>query len=242
MSATTRPGTTLVDRAIVRMSGEDVRGFVQGLVTSDVTGALPVWAGLLTPQGKCLSDFLVWADGNDLLLDCEGETADDLIKRLAIYRLRRPITIARDDSLSVHWAKEGNDGVVDPRLASLGRRWIGPPTEGASGWLQHRLDLGVTEGRTELGDLLWLECNAVELNGVSFTKGCFVGQENTARMNWRQKVNRRLFVTAGSGGGRSRIDYPDIDRSVVHARIDAVPGDAIIPDWLKSSVDQSSTA
>ena len=99
--------TTLTDRAVIRVSGEDVRGFLQGLVTSDVTGPLPVWAGLLTPQGKCLFDFMVWADGDDLLLDCEGAAADDLIKRLAIYRLRRPITIERDASLAVHWSKDG---------------------------------------------------------------------------------------------------------------------------------------
>ena len=91
--------TTLTDRAIIRLSGEDVRGFVQGLVTNDVTGALPVWAGLLTPQGKCLFDFLIWGDGDDLLLDCEAAAADELIKRLAIYRLRRPIRIERDPSL-----------------------------------------------------------------------------------------------------------------------------------------------
>ena len=77
--------TTLTDRAIVRLSEEDVRGFVQGLVTSDVTGQLPVWAGLLTPQGKCLFDFMIWADGEDLLFDCEADAADDLIKRLTIY-------------------------------------------------------------------------------------------------------------------------------------------------------------
>jgi folate-binding Fe-S cluster repair protein YgfZ len=64
--------TTLADRAVIRMSGEDVRGFLQGLVTSDVAGPLPVWAGLLSAQGKCLFDFLVWDDGPDLLLDCEA--------------------------------------------------------------------------------------------------------------------------------------------------------------------------
>src|SRR5207253_6882305 len=95
--------TTLADRALVRLSGEDVRGFLQGLVTSDVTGALPVWAGLLTPQGKCLFDFLIWEKGNDLLLDCESDAADDLIKRLAIYRLRPPISIERGPNLAVHW-------------------------------------------------------------------------------------------------------------------------------------------
>src|SRR5215217_7405116 len=103
--------TTLADRAVIRLSGEDVRGFLQGLVTSDVAGPLPVWAGLLTPQGKCVFDFIVWDDGGDLLLDCEEAAADDLVKRLAIYRLRRPIRIERDPSLAVHWSKDGNEGV-----------------------------------------------------------------------------------------------------------------------------------
>jgi folate-binding protein YgfZ len=235
-------GTTLSDRSIIRLSGEDVRGFVQGLVTSDVAGPLPVWAGLLTPQGKCLFDFMIWADEEDILLDCEAAAADDLIGRLAIYRLRRRITIARDPSLTVHWAKDGSDGVRDPRLAELGCRWLAPSDEAASGWLEHRLRLGVCEGRAELADLLWLECNAAELNGVSFAKGCFVGQENTARMNWRQKINRRLFVVVGGGGERSRAEYPDLGVSVVHARIDAIPDNAIIPDWLKAALAQPSTA
>src|SRR5919107_4534844 len=101
--------TTLTDRAVVRLSGEDVRGFLQRLVTSDVAGPLPVWTGLLTPQGKCLFDFFVWSDGGDLLLDCEAAAADDLIKRLIIYRLRRPIRIERDRSLAVHWSLDSGD-------------------------------------------------------------------------------------------------------------------------------------
>jgi len=232
--------TTLTDRAVIRVSGENVREFVQGLVTSDITGALPVWAGLLTPQGKCLFDFIVWGDGDDLLLDCEAAAADDLIKRFAMYRLRRPIRFERE-GLAVHWSKKANDGVPDPRLPELGKRWLAPPDEPASGWLEHRLRLGVCEGRAELGDILWLECNAAELNGVSFTKGCFIGQENTARMNWRQKINRRLFVTIG-GAGRSRIEYPELNLSVVHARVDAIPSNAIIPEWLKAALAQPSTA
>jgi tRNA-modifying protein YgfZ len=224
--------TTLTDRAVVRLSGDDVRGFVQGLVTSDVSGELPVWAAVLTPQGKCLFDFIVWSDGDDLLFDCEAAAVDDFMKRLALYRLRRRIRIERDPSLAVHWSSEDGRGVADPRLRELGRRWLGPPEGPANGWLEHRLRLGVCEGRAEVGDLLWLECNAAELNGVSFTKGCFVGQENTARMNWRQKINRRLFVTVGGGDERSRVQYPELDRSVVHARVDAIPKNAIIPAWL----------
>ena len=235
-------GTTLTDRAIIRLSGEDVRGFLQGLVTNDIAGELPVWAGLLTPQGKCLFDFIVWADGDDLLLDCEAAAVEDLIKRLGIYRLRRLIQIKRDEALAVHWSDDGNEGVDDPRLPDLGRRWIGPPSEATSGWLENRLRLGVCEGRAELGDILWLECNAAELNGVSFTKGCFVGQENTARMNWRQKVKRRLFVKRGSQGDRCVADYPCLDLAVAHARVDAIPEDAIIPAWLELALSQSNTA
>ena len=230
------PATTLADRAIVRLSGDDVRGFLQGLVTSDVAGPLPVWAGLLTPQGKCLFDFIVWADGEDMLLDCESAAADDLVRRLALYRLRRPISIARDESLAVHWSLDGSEGAADPRHPDLGRRWLAPAGEGADGWLEHRLRLGVCEGRAELGDLLWLECNAAELNGVSFAKGCFVGQENTARMNWRAKVNRRLVVVPASGEGpRTRVLHRDLGLAVEHRRLDDLD-DAIIPAWLQASI------
>ena len=226
--------TTLPDRAIIRLSGEDVRAFLQGLVTSDVAGPLPVWAGLLSAQGKCLFDFLVWDDGNDLLLDCEAAEAEALIKRLSMYRLRRAIVIARDATLAVHWSVD-KAGTPDPRLAALGQRWIAPAGGAASGWTAHRLGLGVCEGRAELGDLLWLECNADELNGVSFTKGCFVGQENTARMNWRSKVNRRLFVVpvGVAPAARVRLEYPDLGLAVAHLRIDEVPAEAIRPDWME---------
>ena len=228
------PPSTLADRAVIRLSGEGVRDFLQGLVTSDVAGPLPVWSALLSAQGKCLFDFLVWDDGEDILLDCEAGTADELVKRLSMYRLRRAIAIARDPSLGVHWARDGDAGVPDPRLPALGRRWLGPPGEPVGGWTAHRLTLGVCEGRAELGELLWLECNADELNGVSFTKGCFVGQENTARMNWRSKVNRRLFVLPidAASPARVRATYPDLGLAVAHLRVDEVSPGAIRPEWM----------
>jgi folate-binding protein YgfZ len=231
-------GTTLIDRAVIRLSGEDARGFLQGLVTNDVAGALPVWSGLLTPQGKALFDFLVWADRDDLLIDCEADQADALARRLTLYRLRRPITIARDEGLAVHWSREGDEGVPDPRLPELGRRWIAPPTEPAEGWLRHRLSLGVTEGLAELGSdkTLWLEANAAELNGVSFAKGCYVGQENTARMNWRSKVNRRLVVVPTTvANERTRVVYPELGLAVEHRRVEALEG-AIVPEWMKAAL------
>ena len=215
------PNTTLIDRALIRLSGEDVRGFLQGLVTNDVAGSLPVWAALLTPQGKALFDFLIWGDGDDVLIDCERDAAEGLAKRLTLYRLRRAITIEREEGLAVHWAPAGDLGVVDPRLPDLGQRWLAPADEGEgadAAWRAHRLALGVTEGRAELGDgaTLWLECNAAELNGVSFAKGCYVGQENTARMNWRQKVNRRLVVVpiADADEKRQVVAYPEVGWSV----------------------------
>jgi len=175
------------------------------------------------------------------LLDCEAEAVSDLIRRLAIYRLRRPITIEPDSSLAVQWAMDGGKP-ADPRLAALGKRWIAPADEPASGWLEHRLRLGVCEGRAELGDVLWLECNAAELNGVSFSKGCFVGQENTARMNWRQKVNRRLVVVETSAPGpRTRVHYPELGLAAEHRRVDDLK-DAIVPDWLEAALAQESTA
>ena len=231
-------GTTLVDRAVLRLSGEDVRGFLQGLVTNDMQALAPgrpLWAGLLSAQGKALFDFILWADGADVLIDCEADQAEALARRLILYRLRRKLEIGRDGGLAVHWAKDGDS---DPRLPALGRRWLAPAGAPAEGWLAHRLSLGVTEGAAELGSdkTLWLECNAAELNGVSFAKGCYVGQENTARMNWRQKVNRRLVVVpADAPGPRTRIHYPALGLAVEHRRMDDL-GDAIIPDWLAAAL------
>ena len=76
------PATTLTDRAVLRLSGPDVRGFANGLVTQEMAGPLPVWAGLLTPQGKALFDFLLWADGDDILIDVEATQAEALARRL----------------------------------------------------------------------------------------------------------------------------------------------------------------
>ena len=233
--------TTLNDRALLRLSGDDVRGFLQGLVTNDLdllAPERPLWAGILSPQGKALFDFILWAEGEDVLVDCEREASEALMRRLTLYRLRRAITIEPDESLAVSWSLEG-DGPPDPRLPELGRRWLGPAADAADiEWLRHRLSLGVTEGQSELGmdKTLWLECNAAELNGVSFSKGCYVGQENTARMNWRNKVNRRLVVVpTDSAGDRTRIHYPDLGLAVEHRRVDDL-GDAIIPNWLKTAL------
>lgn len=231
----------LTNRTLVRISpldeSEDVAAFLQGLVTNDVKGPLPVWAGLLSAQGKALFDFIVWGDAGDLLLDCEAAAAPALAKRLSLYRLRRRIAIAEDTTLGVYWQAEGEP--TDPRLPELGHRWIAPisaddvPADAA--WLAHRLAHGVPEGLAELGSeqTLWLETNAADLAGVSFTKGCYVGQENTARMNWRQKVNRRLVVVplAQSDPARQRAAYPELGLAVDHRRVEDIAPDTA-PAWM----------
>jgi folate-binding protein YgfZ len=226
------PATHLTERAIVRVTpqadDESASAFLQGLLTNDVAGPLPVYAALLSAQGKTMFDLIVWpGDPGELLLDCEAALADDLVKRLSLYRLRRKLAIARDDAVAVHWSQDANEGASpDPRLPGLGYRWLAPFDAGDlpadDVWRSYRLSHGVPEGHGELGEILWLETNAVELNGVSFTKGCYVGQENTARMNWRSKVNRRLVVVpiARSEPQRQRAAYPE---------------PAIAPAWLESS-------
>jgi folate-binding protein YgfZ len=230
--------TTLSDRAVLRIAGEDVRGFLQGLVTADTKSPLPAWSALLGPQGKALFDFILWNDGDDILVDCEADQADALSRRLSLYKLRRAIAISRDETLAVHWSREPGRGVPDPRLPALGWRWLAAPSEPATGWLEQRLSLGVTEGIGELGQdkTLWLECNARELHGVSFTKGCYVGQENTARMHHRSKVNRRLVVAPlAEPGERTRATYPELGLMVEHRRVEAL-GDALLPDWLSAAL------
>ena len=235
--------TMLSTRALIRLSptdsSEDAASFLQALVSQDVVaGPLPAYSALLSPQGQVLADFIVWADADGhggLLLDCEAAVAETLIKRLSMYRLRRAISIAIEPALAVHWSASAHEGAYpDPRLPELGWRWLAPadaaPADDA--WLAHRLALGVAEG-AEMADLLWLECNGGELHGVSFTKGCYVGQENTARMNWRQKVNRRLIVVplARSVPERQRAAYPALGLAVDHLRVEDMPAD-LCPAWL----------
>lgn len=244
--------TTLKDRTLVRVGGEDARSFLQGLLTQDVLSlavGAPRYGALLAPQGKALFDLLLWADpagGNDVLIDCEAGRAEALIKRLSLYRLRRPVTIALEEGLAVHWAVEPHgDAAPDPRLAALGWRWLAPAGEGDSSEMfrAHRLAQGVPEGAAELGEdkTLWLECNAEELNGVNYVKGCYIGQENTARMHYRNKVNRRLVVLPieHSDPARMRMTYPALGLAIDHRTVESL-SDAPLADWLMQALAEEA--
>ena len=238
------PNTRLFDRCVIRLSpteaNEDARQFLQGLVTQDTAAEMPLWAGLLSPQGKALFDFILWADGADVLIDCEITHAKALVRRLSMYRLRRKIAIAVDPTCGVFWNGEGSS---DPRHPELGTRWLGisaaDDVDVSADFRALRLGLGIPEGVNELGSeqTLWLEANAAELNGVSFTKGCYVGQENTARMNWRQKVNRRLVVVPleQADESRQRCAYPELGKSVELRRVEDLAA-INLPDWQRAAL------
>ncbi len=203
------PIAHLEDRAMLEASGADARNFLNGLITHDVVNlqsGQAVWAGLLSPQGKALFDFIVFGTNeNSLLIEAEACRIAELTRRLGMYKLRAAVTLTSRPDLLVYagWQDAALEGAMaDPRLPAVGWRFIGHVQTTLDASLQdytyHRLCLGVPEGSADIGidSLLWLETNADKLNGVSFTKGCYVGQENTARMFHRHKVRKRLMAVS----------------------------------------------
>lgn len=204
----------LADRAVLRIAGDDARDFLQGQLTGDVAAlapGAPLWAGLLSAQGKYLFDLILHDAGDALLADVAADRATALAQRLTMFKLRKAVTIAPAPDLAVFAAWDGpSDAPYDPRLPGLGRRWIAEAadeTATAADYAAHRLAIGVPDSADfEIDGTMWLETNAVELNGVSFTKGCYVGQENTARMHHRDRLRKRLLpVLLASDPGDERI-------------------------------------
>lgn len=202
----------LPSRAVIEVAGEDRVGFLQGLVSNDVTKATPgsaVWAALLTPQGKWLADFFILSDGQRLLLDCEAADTAMLVQKLSRFRLRSRASIAAVP-LSVHVAWDGApEGAAlaapDPRLPEAGWRVIAeaplPVNATDADYDLHRLTLGLPDGSRDLEaeKTVLLEAGFDELNGISWTKGCYMGQELTARTKYRGLVKRRLVPVTVEG-------------------------------------------
>jgi hypothetical protein len=203
----------LSDRSVIEVGGEDRVSFLQGLVSNDVAEAAPgraVWAALLTPQGKWLADFFIFADNERLLLDCERAQAPALLPRLSRFRLRSKVALRAADELCVYAAWDGVPPAVaiaapDPRLAVAGWRLLSPTPLPATAleadWAKHRLALGLPEGSRDLEPekTVLLEAGFDELQGVSWTKGCYMGQELTARTKYRGLVKRRLVPVIVDG-------------------------------------------
>ena len=191
-------------RGVVEVSGADRVAFLNGLVSNDMAKVAPdvaVWAALLTAQGKWLADFFVLTDGERLLLDCERAHAAMLVQRLGRYRLRADARLADvSDRLSVHavWdgAPEGGIAAPDPRLLDAGFRVLGdvPTNADAADYDAHRLALGLPDGSRDMETekSVLLEGGFDELHGIDWAKGCYMGQELTARTRYRGLLKRRL--------------------------------------------------
>ena len=203
-----------IDRASITFGGpqEEQKEFLQSLVTNDVERATSdtlVYAALLTPQGKYLSDFFVrrTSDG-DFVLDVAPAQAEALTKRLTMYKLRRPITLTREDrSVAVIWGgKQPTSALPDPRDSGLGWRVYDDPDSALSDtqpgdYDLHRLRLGVPESDADLiaNDTYILEADFERMSGVDFKKGCYVGQEIVARMKHKTELRKGYAVVSVAG-------------------------------------------
>jgi folate-binding protein YgfZ len=266
---------TLDHRQVIAVEGEDRVSFLQGLVSQDMEQAAPgtaLWAALLTPQGKWLAEFFVLSDGARLLLDVEAGQRDMVTTRLSRFRLRARVAITATP-LVVQVAWDGPAPAVpagmiaaDPRLATAGWRILADPplpeTSTAAAWDAHRLALGLPDGSRDLEaeKTVLLEAGFDELNGISWTKGCYMGQELTARTRYRGLLKRRLVpvTIAGPvpapgtpvtidgrevGTMRSAVDRRGLKLGLAVLRLDALAsgplacGDAAltptIPAWMR---------
>ena len=186
-----------LNRSVLRLSGEGVVAWLEGLITNSLTSAL-TFTALLTPQGKIIADFFVTKDGDDLLIDTPQKFTADLFKRLRMYKLRAPIEIT--DITETHnvyalWDGTGEVGHEDPRHSSLGQRLITKDfLEASDDYDAHRLSLGVADSALDFDTVTTFpaDANMDLMNGVDFKKGCFVGQEVVSRMKRMTTVKKRL--------------------------------------------------
>jgi folate-binding protein YgfZ len=269
----------LEDRAVVRVDGSDAEKLLQQLVTNDLPPAESrrwAFAALLTPQGKVLFDFLIARHDGGFLLDTAADKAAELVRRLHMYRLRARVEIADASAqyvVQAVWSEPAADldadgpmaDRLDPRLADLGLRIVrgsdtaqslretlaGEANAVQADYHAHRIALGVPEGGKDyaFGDTFPHEANLDLLNGVSFTKGCFIGQEVVARMKHRGTARRRVVpveaaaplrtgaaVTAG-GAEIGRVGSVAGTRGLAMVRLDraaeaAAKGQALLADGI----------
>lgn len=211
----------LPDRGIVSVEGADAASFLHNLVTNNIA-SLPVgkaaYAGLLTPRGKIMFDFLVYRRSDvSYLLDCAKQVAADLAKRFAIYKLRARIKVTdHGDGLTVgaSWGDstgapvaQGLEAYDDPRHGALGMRFAAPPgfwdqypeatdDRAVRAYHQHRIALGIPEGGRDFsfGEIFPHDACFEALNGVDYKKGCYIGQEVVSRMHHKGTAKSRVAI------------------------------------------------
>ena len=193
-----------LSRSVLKVTGEDRSSFLQGLVTNDVAGLKQglVYTALLSPQGKYLADFFLVPQDDAILIDVASDLAKSLLQRLSMYKLRAAVEIEATDIIVSQGVSETPDGAFsDPRHESLGWRSYGDVDVSEDvDWDALRVANLVPETGIELhGDSYILECEFEALNGVDFKKGCYVGQEVTARMKHKTELRKGLALVSVDG-------------------------------------------
>lgn len=203
----------LPERGVIEISGPDRVAFLQGLVSNDVTQVAPgraVWSALLTPQGRYLAEFFIFSDGTSLFLDAPLAAIPDIMMRLSRFRLRSKISLCDQSSrFAVHagWGGDPETASLmtapDMRTPHAGFRMLaGKQAAGAvnaEAYIAHRLALGLPDhADLEPDKTLLMEAGFDELHGIDWGKGCFMGQELTARTRFRGLVKRRLLPVDGN--------------------------------------------
>lgn len=196
----------LPGRAILSVRGPEAGHFLHNLLTSDIdhlAESQAAYAALLTPQGKILFDMIVLRQGDGYLIDCAASQRADLMKRLAMYKLRAQVEITARDDLAVGVSPvEIAGGYRDPRSPEIGWRIIGTPEGEAEGYDAARIAAGLADTSADLGsgELFPHEANLDQLGGVNFRKGCYVGQEVVSRMEHRGLARSRILPVVLDGG------------------------------------------
>jgi len=198
----------LPDRGLIHLEGEDRKPFLQGLVSNDmdkVAEGKITYACLLTPQGKFLHDFFIHEGDGFLLLDCEGGArAQDLYDRLIKFRLRAKVKISVEQDHPVYATFGSDDGLPDPRHEKLGRRAFQKPDaeeKPFEHWDRLRISLTIPDGSRDLQleRATLLESHIDKLNGIDWKKGCYMGQELTARMHYRGLAKKHIHTVKIDG-------------------------------------------
>ncbi len=200
------PSQNRPDRAVISLAGDGVLAFLDNLLTcdcADLAEGAAVYGALLMPQGKILHDLFVYNDGHHVLLDCAANQRPALLQRLAVYKLRAKIQITLDNELEVgvHMERpEEGKAYADPRVAAMGFRSFNSPgslinAPSSTAYDERRIMVGLGDSNADIGSeqMFPHEANLDQMNAVSFSKGCYVGQEVVSRVQHRGTARSRML-------------------------------------------------